>query len=111
MKPSIAAYLLTFVANVAIGIVMLIALIVVMNGYMERDARWGMWTFLVAMIVASVTLPIMAMYAANYLMRHGLKGLTSGAIAVVGFSIIGFVVDLGLIFLATMIAEFMRNSR
>lgn len=111
MKPSIAAYILTFIANVATGIVMLIALIVVMNGFMERDARWGIWTYIIAMILASVTLPLMAMFSVNQLMRRGMKGLTSGAIAVAGFSIIGFVVDLGLIFLAAMIAELMRNSR
>ncbi len=111
MNPKITTYILTFVANVATGIVMLVALIVALNGFMERDARWGMWTFIILMILASVTLPLLAMLSVDMLMRRRMKALTSGLIATIGFSVIGFVVDLGLVFLATVIAEVIRSSR
>lgn len=52
MTPKIVALVITLIANAAISVVVLAAMIIALNGYSEIDATYGLVTWLILVLIS-----------------------------------------------------------
>lgn len=105
------SFLATLAVNVAIGVALFFGLIVILNGFSERDATWGIYLYIAAGIAASLLIATLAAVATGVLVRRGTGAALSGLIAIGGFSFVGGIIKVGLVFAGVIAAEVARNSR
>lgn len=54
MAVKIAAFLITMLANIAAGAVILFLMLIVMNGFSGSDAEWGLGAYIILAIIVSI---------------------------------------------------------
>lgn len=91
MPAKIAAFLITLTLNVLVGIVLLMALILAMNGYSESDAMYGLATYVILALLASVVAAAAAVFITGMLIKREFRALISTLIAIAVFTLVGAV--------------------
>lgn len=105
------SFLATLAVNVAIGVAMFFGLIVILNGFSERDATWGIYAYIGLASAASLLIATLAAVACGMLVKRGTGAALSAMIAIGGFSVIGGIIKVILLFAGMIVAEIARNSR
>lgn len=108
MGAKIAAFLLTMTACITAAVIALSVLILAMNGYSESDAMWGLGTFVVLAILASLIAGVGSIILGSKLMTRQFSVVRSLLIAVAVFSVVGIGLNLASAVVALGIAEFVR---
>lgn len=111
MMAKIISFLVTLAANIAIGVAVFFMLIVILNGFAERDATWGIYGYVGLAIVASLVLAALATVATGLMMKRNIHPALSVILPIIGFSVLGGVVKSVLMFVGMVIAEIVRSSR
>lgn len=105
------SFLTTFAVNVAIGVALFFGLIVILNGFSERDATWGIYLYIALGIAVSLLMATLAAVACGMLVKRGTRAGLSAMIAIGGFSVVGGIVKVVLLFAGMIAAEIARSSR
>jgi hypothetical protein len=106
--------ILVFVANVLIqlaaGAFGFLMLIIVMNGYHEKDATPGMILYIILTIISALGLGAGSIFAMQKLVeKTSLGNFGASAIAVMVLSVIGVVILIISLFAAVLLAEAIRK--
>lgn len=110
MGAKIAAFILTFVLQIAIGASLFFLLIVVLNGYSESDAFYGIVSFLVLAFAVSLAMSLAAVLIASKLLARGFRRSVSVMAAVAVCSAAGFVLKAVGGIASVAVAEIARSN-
>lgn len=108
MSAKLAAFFITVVANVMIGVVVFFFMLLAMNGFSESDANYGLGTFIVLAILVSVGMGTAALLTVHFLMNREFRGWVAALIAIPGFSIVGGGLKIVCSIVGVLIADFVR---
>lgn len=108
MSAKIIAALVTLILNIAFGVVVLATMIIVMNGYSESDATWGLGAFVVLAVVVAVLMALGAFFMAGFLTKKQYGAIATAIIPILVFSIVGVGLEVVAGGVGVGIAEFVR---
>lgn len=108
MVSKIVTFAITFLINVAIGVVVLFFMLIAMNGFSESDANYGLGAYIVLAFLVSLAMGTLAAITVHLLMRRQFGGVVAGLIAVAIFSVIGGVLKFVCSMIGVMVAEYVR---
>ncbi len=108
MAARIITFLLTFIAHVTVGVVILAVMVMAMNGYSESDAMWGFGTYIVLAFAITLVMSILAAFLVNRLQDRKFHTAVAVIITVAAFSIIGIVLNVISGFIGVIAAEIVR---
>lgn len=99
MAVRIAAALITLGFHIAVAVVVLVFMLVIMNGFSESDAQWGIYAYIGLAVVITLVMTAAAALIANRLGKRELHGvlvtlISAGAASAVGAALVsvsGFV--------------------
>lgn len=104
-----AAFIITLILQIAFGAASFLLLIVVLNGYNESDATYGIVTFSLLAIAVSVATSLAAASLANRLLARGFRVSVSVIWAVAICSTAGFVLKAISGIMGVAVAEIVRS--
>jgi hypothetical protein len=106
----IMSFLVMLMANVAIGVALFVMLIVIRNGFSERDAIWGIYAYVGPANVASPVLAALAAVSTGLMVKRNVHPVLCAVVPIIGFSVLGVVVKSVLMSVGMAIAEIVRSS-
>lgn len=105
----IAVFLITALANLAVGFVLFFFLIIALNGYSGSQAEPGLILFIVWALFFSLAAAVLSVLAINYLTKKkSFSRLTAAIISVIVFIFVGGILDFIGIFAAIGLIEALR---
>ena len=108
MPAKLLTALITFLINVAAGVVIFFFLLLAMNGYSESDAIYGLGAYIVLGLIVSLIMSTFAALLVHVLMKRNFRGWTAGLIAVLIFSVIGLGLKLVCSVVGVAVSEYVR---
>ena len=108
MASKIAAFIVTFLTNLVIGVAIFFFMLVAMNGFHESDANWGLGVYIALALSISVVMSVLAYIATGYLIRKELHGAIAVLVAVPVFSVIGGCLKFVCCFIGIGVADYVR---
>jgi uncharacterized membrane protein YhaH (DUF805 family) len=108
MGPPIAAFILTFLVNIAASVCIFVLMLVAMNGYSESDAKYGMGVYGVLALFVTITMSLFAALVAKRFRKREFRAVSAVLIAVVVFSLIGIFLKCICSIIGVGVAEFVR---
>ena len=110
MGSKIAAFLITLIINIVIGVAVFIFMMLAMNGYNESDASYGFVTYIVLAVLVSLLMGTGAAAAVHLLMSRKFRGSIAVLIAVPLFSVLGAGLKFVCSIIGVAMAEFVRTN-
>jgi multisubunit Na+/H+ antiporter MnhB subunit len=105
----IAAFLITGLINVSVGIVLFFFLLLGLNGFSGKQAEPGLILYIVWVLIASVITAVLSLWLTNYLTaKKGMNSILAGLIPVTGFVIIGAVSTFVALIAAVILVDALR---
>lgn len=111
MAAKISAFLITFLLNVAVGVVILFFMLIAMNGFNESDAMWGLGAFVILALLTSIAISTGSLLFVGFLTKRQRTPLVSALIAIPVFSIVGIVIEIVCSLIGVGVAELMRVNK
>ena len=108
MAAKLAALFITLLINITVGIVIFFFMLLVMNGFSESDAMWGLGTYIVLGLLVSVAMGAGAFFAVQMLTARKFGGAAAALIAVPVFSVIGAGIKIICSFIGVFISEYVQ---
>ncbi len=108
MAAKITAFLITLIANIAAGVVIFLLMLVVMNGFSESDATWGLGAFVVLAFIVAVLMALGAFFLAGFFIRKQYSSIAAAILPILIFSIVGAGLEIVAGGVGVGIAEFVR---
>ncbi len=108
MAARIVTFLLTFIAHVAVGVMILAVMVMAMNGYSESDAMWGLGTYVVLAFLISLVMSIGAAFFVNRLKKRRFNTVVAVLITVAAFAIVGTALNVISGFIGVIAAQIVR---
>ncbi len=108
MAPKIIAAIITFIIDIAVGVIVLATMLIAMNGYSESDASWGLGAFVILAFVVALIMGIGAFLLAGLLTKKQYSGIGAAIIPILVFSIVGAGLEVVAGGIGVAIAEFVR---
>lgn len=109
MGAKLAAFTITLILQIAFGAASFLLLIVVLNGYNESDATYGIVTFSLLALAVSVATSLVAALLASRLLARGFRVSVSVILAVAICSTVGFVLKAISGITGVAVAEIVRS--
>lgn len=108
MTAKIVAAIFTCVLNLAVGVVVFSILVISLNGFSARAGQAALIAYIVLAVVVTIVMSLGAFLSTGYLIKRKFSGAVAALIAVPVFSIVGSVLKVVCVFIAILIAEFVR---
>lgn len=108
MAPKIIAAILTFLINIAAGVVIFFMMLVAMNGYSGSDAEYGLGVYIVLAVLISMLMSVAAFLLSGRLLKKQFSSVTSALIAIAVFAIIGIVLKIVSSLIGVGVSEYVR---
>jgi hypothetical protein len=108
MSAKIAAFVITLVVNIAVGVVIFFFILLAMNGYSESDATYGLGAYIALAVAVSLLMSTGAAAGVHVLMKREFRAATSALIAVPVFSILGAALKIVCSIIGVSVAEYVR---
>lgn len=108
MAPKLAAFFITLLINIAIGVVVFFFLLIAMNGYSESDANYGLGTYIILALLVSVVMSSLAALVVHVLLKRKFRGFIAALIAIPTFSVVGAGLKLLCCIIGLLIADYVR---
>ena len=89
---------------------LIVVLLIVMNGYSESDAQWGLGGFVLLSIIVAIAMAASGFILTGVLLGRGFRNITAFAIAVIGPIAGGVVLQSASVVIGLLIAEFVRTT-
>jgi hypothetical protein len=110
MPAKILAAIITFLINVAVGVVIFFFMLLAMNGFSESDATYGLGAYIVLALIVSLSMSALAAFSVHVLMKRAFRGWTAALIAVSVLSVVGAVLKVCCSLIGVLIAEYVRKQ-
>lgn len=108
MAAKAAAFLITLVVNVALGVVVAFFMLIAMNGLNESDAEKGLKAYIALALIVSVLMSTAAYLLTRALLPRGFSGAAAVPIAAVLFSVVGGGLKIACGIIGIAVAEYVR---
>ena len=108
MGSKLAAFVITLIINIAIGVAVFFFMLLAMNGYSESDASYAIGAYIVLAVIVTLLMGAGAAFVGHVLLNRQFGGLVSVLIAVTIFSVVGAVLKIVCSIIGVAIAEFVR---
>lgn len=108
MPARIIAFIVTLLIGLASAIVLFFGMLVVMNGFSESDATWGLGVYAIISIVASILMSVSAVLLTGALIKKQLHAAISAVIAIFVFSLIGVGIEVVGSLIGVAVADYVR---
>ena len=106
----VASFVLTLVADVIIGVLILVFLLIAMNGFGERVATWGLAVYVILAVFISILSSTAAYFFSARMIARG-KSAVMSVLLISGVCVaIGLVGEVISGFVGVVIAEIMRTK-
>ena len=108
MAAKIIACLLTLILNIAAGVAIFVMMLVVMNGFHECDAEWGLGAYIILAVIVSIVMSVGALLLVQFLLKKQFSAVVSALIAIAVFSVVGIGLKIVCSGIGIAIAEYVR---
>ena len=108
MGAKVAAFVITLLVNIAVGVVVFFFMLVAMNGFSESDANYGLATYIVLALTVSLGMSILAAALVHLLLKREFRSFVATLIAVPVFSLVGAGLKIACSIIGIMVAEYVR---
>ncbi|HEX6124870.1 MAG TPA: hypothetical protein VFZ23_05795 [Pyrinomonadaceae bacterium] len=108
MSAKVAAFIITLVLNIAIGVAVFFFLLLAMNGYSESDATYSFAAYIVLAVIVSLLMSSGAAIVAHVLLKRHFSGVVSVLIAVPIFVVAGLGLKIACSIIGVLVAEYVR---
>jgi len=108
MTAKVAAFFITLVVNIVIGIVVFFFLLIAMNGYSESDAMYGFGAYVLLALFVSLLMAVCAVRVVQILTNRKFAGSSAAFIAVPIFCVLGAGLKLVCAIVGVAAAEYVR---
>ena len=106
----LAAFIVTLLINIAIGVVVFFFLLLAMNGFSESDAMYGLGAYIACALFVSLLMAVCAVRVVAILMMRNFSASSSMFIAVPVFCVVGAGLKLVCAIIGVAAAEYVRVS-
>jgi hypothetical protein len=110
MNAKISALLVTMVLNIVAAVVIFIILLIVMNGYSESEAGWGLLAFILLAAITAAVMSAAAFRVAGFLTKRAYKGITAVLITTPIFTLLGLALEAACAAAGILVAELVRTN-
>ena len=110
MAIRIAAFVITLLINIAVGVAIFFVMMLAMNGFSESDATYGLAAYIVMAVIVTLLMSTLAVVSIQLLTRRGFRGWVSMLIAVPIFSVTGAGLKIACGIIGVLIAEYVRTN-
>jgi hypothetical protein len=111
MAAKIITFLLILLINVAVGAGFVFMLMLGLNGFSEHDANYAFGVFIVGGLLVSLLMATAGLFLARFLTGKEWNAVLAVLVSVVAFVALGFVLKVGIFFIAIFVADFVRTSK
>lgn len=101
---------MTIILNIVAAIVIFLILLIVMNGYSESDAVWGLIAFVVLAVIAAAVMSAAAFVMTGFLTKRAYKGIAAVLITVPIFTVLGLALEAACAAAGVLVAELVRTN-
>jgi len=108
VAPKIIAAILTFLVNIAAGVVIFFMMLVAMNGFSGSDAEYGLGVYIVLALIISLAMSLGAFLIVGLLLKKQCSPPLSVVIAVPIFVFVGIVLKIVSSLIGVGVAEYVR---
>ena len=108
MGTKIAAFLITLVINIAIGVAVFVFMLLAMNGFSESDANYGIVAYIILALFVSVLMSALAVVAVHVLQKREFRSGVAALIAVPIFSTVGAGLKIVCSIIGILVADYVR---
>ena len=108
MTAKIAAFLITLLVNIAIGVLVFFFMLIAMNGYSESDATYGLGAYIVLALLVSFLMGLCATAVTQVLLKRNFRPLRAVSISIAAFSFVGIGLEVVCVLIGVLTAEFVR---
>ncbi len=109
MAIKIAAFVITLLINISVGVAVFFFMLLAMNGFSESDATYGFGAYIVMAVIVTLLMSTLAVVSIQLLIKREFRGWVSALIAVPIFSVIGAGLKIACSIIGVMIAEYVRT--
>jgi hypothetical protein len=111
MAAKIITFLSIFGINIAVGVAIIFLLMLGLNGFTERDANYAFAIFIIGGLVVSVLTATAGIFLVRLLTGKQWNAVLAVLLSIVACTALGFVLKIGIFFIAIFVAGFVRSSR
>jgi hypothetical protein len=108
MAAKLAAFLITLLINIAVGVAIFFFMLLAMNGFSESDALYGLGTYIVLAILVSLLMTGGAVVVVQVLTKRQFRGWVAALIAIPIFSVVGASLKFVCSIIGVLIADYVR---
>ena len=108
MAPKLIAAILTFLINIAVGVVIFFIMLVAMNGFSGSDAEYGLIAYIVLASLISILMSLGAFFLASRLLAKQFSTAGAVLLAIPVFVIVGIVLKIVSSLIGIGVANYVR---
>src|SRR5215204_2202160 len=108
MIPKMIAAILTGSINLSAGSMVFFFMLLAMNGFSESDANYGIVTYIILAVLATILMVVFAVATVHLLMKRGWGAVGSVILGVVIFSGLGAGLKVVCSVIGVIVADFVR---
>lgn len=108
MAPKLIAAILTFLINIAAGVVIFFIMLVAMNGFSGSDAEYGLIAYIVLASLISILMSLGAFFLASRLLAKQFSTAGAVLLAIPVFVIVGIVLKIVSSLIGIGVANYVR---
>jgi len=110
-----AAKIITFVLiagiNTAVAVLLFFFLLLGLNGFSERDAKWSIWLFLIGAALVTILAAVAGIFTTKFFsVKKGVNVIWAALISILIFSFLGAGINFLITFVGFFLAEAVRQS-
>ncbi len=108
MAAKIIAFIGTLLISLVSAIVFFFGMLVVMNGFSESDATWGLGVYAIISIGASLLMSVSAVLLTGVLIKRQLHAAVAAVISILAFSLISVGIEVIGSLIGVAVADYVR---
>ena len=108
MIPKLIAAIVTGLVNLAAGIMVFFFMLLAMNGFSESDANYGIVTYMILGVSATILMAVSAVLTVHLLLKRNWGAAGSAILAIVVFSALGAGLKVISSIIGLLVADFVR---
>ena len=110
MIPKVVAAIVTGVMNITVGVVVFFFMLLAMNGFSESDANYGIVTFIILAVLATILMAVSAVVTVHVLLKRNWGAARAAILATLLFSGVGAGLKVVCGIIGVLVADLVRMN-
>jgi len=108
MIPKVVAAIVTGVMNITVGVVVFFFMLLAMNGFSESDASYGIVTYIILAVLATILMAVSAVATVHVLLKRNWRAARAAILAILLFSGVGAGLKVVCSIIGVLVADLVR---